>query len=61
MSNTYEVSIQFSDKNDKGFSFEVKAKGIRWAIEKACMEMKEAYPYFVEGSDFSIVEVKLNN
>lgn len=60
MSNTYEVTIQFSEKDREGFSFEVQAKGIRWAIEKACKEMKEAYPCFVEGVDFSIVEIKLN-
>ncbi len=59
MSNTYEVTIQFSKKDDNNFSFEVQAKGIRWAIENACKEMKEAYPCFVEGADFSIVEIKL--
>jgi hypothetical protein len=60
MSNTYEVTIQFSEIGHKSFSFEVQAKGIRWAIENACKEMKEAYPCFVEGADFSIVEIKLN-
>ena len=60
MSSTYEVTIQFSEKDHKSFSFEVQAKGIRWAIEKASKEMKEAYPCFVEGADFSIVEIKLN-
>jgi hypothetical protein len=56
--NTYEVTIQFSKKDDNNFSFKVQAKGIRWAIEKACKEMKEAYPCFVEGADFEIIKVE---
>lgn len=56
--NEYTISIQFKDKS--GFSFEVQAKGIRLSIELACKEMKEAYPYFIEGIDFTIVEIKLN-
>jgi hypothetical protein len=59
MNKTFQVTIQFADKNEKGFSLEVQARGIRWAIENACKEMKEAYPYFIEGADYSIVEVKL--
>ena len=58
MNKTYEIFIQYADQNERGFAFEVQAKGIRLAIEAACKEMKEAYPYFVEGVDFSIVEIK---
>lgn len=58
MFKTYSVTIEFLSSG-KQSSSEVQAKGIRWAIENACKEMKEAYPYFVEGVDFSIVEIKL--
>lgn len=56
--NTYEVTIQFSKKEDVYRYQAVQAKGIRWAIEKACKEMKEAYPCFVEGADFEIIKVE---
>jgi hypothetical protein len=64
MNKTYEIFIQYADKmdrklgNQRGFAFEVQAKGILLSIEAACKEMKEAYPYFVEGVDFTIIEIK---
>jgi hypothetical protein len=59
MSN-FTVRIEFKAQNEKGFSLEVAARGIRWAIEAAAKEMKGAWPYFVEGQDYFITEVKLN-
>ena len=55
----YQVTIEFADKNEKGFFLEVEAQNIHPVIGNAIKQMKEAYPYFVEGKDYSIAEVKL--
>lgn len=55
----YQVTIEFADKNEKGFFLEVQAQGIRLAIENAAKEMKEAYPCFAECFDYLIVKVEL--
>lgn len=57
MTKKFHITIEFTGKKEKSFSTEVRACGIRWAIENACKEMKEAWPFFVEGVDFSIVEI----
>jgi len=55
----YQVTIEFAEKNEKGFFLEVQAQDVCLAIENARKEMKEAYPCFVEGLNHSIVKVEL--
>jgi len=40
------------------FTLEQKAKNIFEALEKALVEMKEAWPRFEHGIDFSFIEAK---
>jgi len=53
----FEVTIQYSI-SQRASIWEVEAKGIRWAIESACKDMKEAYPYFIENVDFAITKIE---
>ena len=55
----YQVTIEFADKNEKGFFLEIQSQNIHSVIRNAVKEMKEAYPCFVEGNHYSIAEVKL--
>ena len=54
----YLVTITL--KNDpKPFVLEIAARGIRWSIEVTVEEMKSAWPYYTEGVDYTITEIKL--
>lgn len=54
----YLVTITL--KNDpKPLVLEITARGIRWSIEAAVKEMKNAWPYYTEGVDYTITEIKL--
>ena len=54
----YQVTIEFSSTTEC-FFLEIQAQDVRPAIENAVKQMTEAYPYFAEGKDYSIAEVKL--
>jgi hypothetical protein len=57
-STMYLVTIAI--KNDpKPLVLEIAARGIRWSIEAAAKEMKSAWPYYTEGVDYTITEIKL--
>lgn len=55
----FTIRIEFKAENEKSLSFEVSARGIRWAIEEAAKEMKTAWPLCIEGVDYFITEIKL--